>query len=645
MQNTAQRSDVKHRRASALEQDLTSALITPFPFSRISMSEKGRKKARSTPATVLLVVITLTLLYNGLFYRSRHPLQPAISSSSSSSSSQQIFLVTNPPSFIMSSDSISTLTTCHDDNQDVDKGRVWLAGVVRNASADISISRMQTIVDLNCRWNISMHVVAHVGITECRQLYRTLLSRKLAHNDCAPFHVEAEPAHVSEMSNRVDRIAVARDYQREQLRGLYYNNDMATLRRDDLIVVVDLDLHSLPPLDLLVQQIHEMQRVTAHSSSACQQQTPVQEQYDAVCAAGIMYRPYGYYDIFATVLLPDTFVYPIKGRLIRKHAKMENPDLVRSNNLYGNFTQWDLLDYIEMESHKLTKTRTDDLSSVLDEVPQLSAPVPVLSCFGGLTIYRAIQWFDSRCRYSHLPVNNTAPNWLSRYASKSTQRPCEHVVFHKCLHKTLSSDKNSSLSFSIAIQPAMRTEWNRHISFGHALRPGSRHEALGIFQKHADRADRLTNGKHTLRIHETGTLRVERWGSNTLQKKPETKWSASLQYAKHVNYWTHMYLILKPSGELQLIKQVPLSLLNQSKTLCQSKKDPCVCSVDNDNCSIVVWSVSGQEKNNTFAGKTLSPVLVLDSHGHVSIIDENQHNKVLWTNGKQQSINISLEQR
>jgi hypothetical protein len=382
----------------------------------------------------------------------------------------------------------------------------------------------------------------------------------------------------------------------------------------------------------------------------------VHKQYDAVCAAGIMHRPYGYYDIFATVLLPDTFVYPIKGRLIRKHADMENPDLVRSNNLYGNFTQWDLLDHIETESRKLTKQkRVADLTAniVLDDLPQLSAPVPVRSCFGGLTIYRAIRWFDSRCRYyySHLYGNSTTDHhhWrmrMTRYASKTSQRPCEHVVFHNCLHKTTTTttttDKNSSkLSFSIGIQPAMRTEWNGDISFGHVLRPGSRHDALGIFPKHADRADRLANGKYTLRIHETGTLRVERWGSNDRRKKPDTKWSASLQYAQDVHYWTHMYLILDPSGQLQLIKQVPLSLLNRSKTTtpCQSKKDPCVCSVDVDNCSIVVWSVNGQQ-NNTLAGRALSPVLVLDSQGHLSIVDENQHNRVLWTNGKSRDVSV-----
>ena len=130
--------------------------------------------------------------------------------------------------------------------------------------------------------------------------------------------------------NRIDQIATVRDYQRELLRTKYGN--IYSLR-GCVVILVDLDLYSLPSIDTLLQELHSMQTN--------------ESEFDVVCAAGIMYRPFGYYDIFATVLLDGTFVYPIRGRLEQELQDGEDYSLVRSNDVYGNFTQWDLLEYFE----------------------------------------------------------------------------------------------------------------------------------------------------------------------------------------------------------------------------------------------------------------------------------------------------------
>ena len=69
-------------------------------------------------------------------------------------------------------------------------------------------------------------------------------------------------------------------------------------------------------------------------------------------------------------------------------------------------------------------------------------PVPVRSCFGGLALYKATSWLDSRCSYmSRHPKD-------MKYASRFDNDTCEHVSFINCLHQNLPPLK-------VGVQPDM----------------------------------------------------------------------------------------------------------------------------------------------------------------------------------------------
>mmetsp|Transcript_17013 Transcript_17013/g.39261 ORF Transcript_17013/g.39261 Transcript_17013/m.39261 type:complete len:336 (-) Transcript_17013:53-1060(-) len=101
---------------------------------------------------------------------------------------------------------------------------------------------------------------------------------------------------------------------------------------------------------------------------------------------------------------------------------------------------------------------------------------------GGLALFKAGTWLTPKCQYSlakkklrsyqNLPFEERQETIL-RYASKSDLEPCEHVVFHECLHEHVfrtnfsaiadadngESHHNSHLPRHITIDPTMLTQW------------------------------------------------------------------------------------------------------------------------------------------------------------------------------------------
>ena len=472
---------------------------------------------------------------------------------------------------------------------------VWLAGIIRNAASDIQPHILRYLTNLNCQHNISIYIVAATGVHECVDAYQQLRRQYYSStNACAAFWVEKEPPH--QHDNRIDRIAMIRDYQRRQLQHtkLQHTNEFFVM------MVADLDLYSLPDPQVVLHELQSMQHNKTYP--------------DVVCAAGVMYRPFGYYDIFATVLLPNTFVYPVRGRWNQTLYPDEDVSLVRSNDLYGNFTQWDLLDYFVHTSAQLQHT-----------------PVPVRSCFGGLTLYRARTWLEPKCNYHSVAANNnniTTP--FLRYATKASQRPCEHVVFHECL-------RNHHPTTKIAVQPKLRTEWNANTVFGSKLYPGTRHESLGVFRNHADHADRLVHGKYSLQIHSSGVFVVKR--ANV------TIWSNTAVHDEHMDYWTHSFLMLQPDGTLELVKQVSKSMMekrhhyqslcNKTITASASARSRCECDVKNDHCKVVVWTTRKNTHHGIDSKKMRNAnetfVLILRENGRLEVVEETSK-KVVWKN-------------
>ena len=171
---------------------------------------------------------------------------------------------------------------------------------------------------------------------------------------------------------------------------------------------------------------------------------------DAICASGVMENLIGnettrrYYDTYATVLNKDTFLMKLENRLIPRVYEGENVHLVRTDEKEP-MPQFLIA---EIFRHYAKNTR--------------SGAVRVRSCFGGFTLYRAKYYLREDCKYQldeeTIEKGRNDSSSIMRYASAVTERPCEHVVLHDCLHK----DRGDGTDFRIAVHPKMRTRWSPH---------------------------------------------------------------------------------------------------------------------------------------------------------------------------------------
>jgi hypothetical protein len=368
----------------------------------------------------------------------------------------------------------------------------WI-GIVRDAT-EIQPAIWNYMVQLNCplknkgreqqQQPITVHILVGInkeyGIRErdkrLEKQQQQLLGGDDGNDNCAPFLIEDEhdddmirllhangasvPVSTNNIS-RVERIARIRDAQRERLRSLWKkehrwgeesvetNNNN---NNNDIVMVADLDLYRFPPFDRIIAQIQNM------------------NGQDAVCAAGVTMAAHSnshvspgggegelwYYDTFALVFLPDTFAHPLKRRLVKHFYTGEDYALVRSDNQNGHFTQGDIMRHLKKVAAARSAT---------------TGTAPVRSCFAGLAIYRASTYFTDECQYSvQLPpppsssrgttTNTILPHPLYRYASEVDGRPCEHVVFHTCLHDTATRMIRPPVQ--IAVNPNLVALWKKN---------------------------------------------------------------------------------------------------------------------------------------------------------------------------------------
>jgi hypothetical protein len=470
----------------------------------------------------------------------------------------------------------------------------YLIGAVRDAS-QIAETPFQYIVELSCEHGVHVHIVVGGGVEECRERFERAVEERFSavqRGKCGRFELLGEPADLHALDNRVDRIAYLRDFQREHLRVVLENG-----HEDDVIVVADIDLYALPPVNKLMHEVTRMR--TLH-------------EYDVLCSNGLMHRPNGYYDIYATVLEPDTFVYPIKHRLLGKSWEGEDLNLVRSHDEFGEVTSWDVLDWIESEGEKRKEIHfktssksnsataqsnplwdkakdaaTADYGDIFDFEP--SSAVPVRSCFGGLTIYAATALLEPSCRY-HPPSVGEIADRLLKYANRDDKRPCEHVVFHDCLYRIHTKHGGHS---RIAIQPDMKTMWNNMPPPRSKLISDSQQDSLITFYNQADRADRLTspNSLHNAYVNGDAVLVIESCPVPNCSY-PMTRGVSSVKFdrdlgievrlPKPLDNWSHMFLILEGNGNLILLKQVPKRKLKEGGRNCGLWED--------ESCQLEVWS-------------------------------------------------------
>ena len=309
-----------------------------------------------------------------------------------------------------------------------------MAGLLRT-QRDMREESLELLVDMACAHQAPAYLL--VGNKQedrfiLQERINKVKNQKYSYISCAEIWIEREPTVVSTpYDDRIHRIEMARDYKRKRLGELLQRNTDIKTDDDLKIIIVDFDLKSVPTASQVVQVATRMTT-------------------DVLCAHGLSYESptnqkdssLAYYDTFATILLPDTFVYPIKGRMVPKVRPQENRSLIVNEE---EFSGHDLYMWVHEQGYATTSKHT--FGTV--------RPVLVNSCFGGLAIYRAKIWFDARCSYRRQNAQD-----CEEYANKYDKKPCEHVVFHNCLHKTLSSDELSH-NLTVAIQPDLYTFWNQ----------------------------------------------------------------------------------------------------------------------------------------------------------------------------------------
>ena len=374
---------------------------------------------------------------------------------------------------------------------------IYAIGLVRDM-ADVQPDVLRWLAEVNCNHGVGLHIVAGAGAggdgnarSDGLDHYRsrivdeqsriptkepaaeTLQNGKVHNNDkhgelfagCAPVHIVTEDSDLiygpnkPRPINRVERIAALRDYQRALLRTKYAGDDKGNANgnpnaiNDGAVIVIDLDLAVLPPPQRVMEVAHKLSTPEVGNSPPF--------PFDAICAAGVTAASkteLWYYDTYATVLWPDTYLHPLQRRLIKNYFPGEDSSLVRSDDRNGNWTQGDIMRYLQTKAKEQSEYGTVDARS----------------CFGGMTIYRASAWFEPKCSYTHgmggeegisRSVSSAASTGLMRYASEQDGRPCEHVVFHDCLIRTndmvKGGDSSDGDKSRIAIMPKLLTLWRK----------------------------------------------------------------------------------------------------------------------------------------------------------------------------------------
>ena len=388
--------------------------------------------------------------------------------------------------------------------------QIYAIGLVRDM-AEIQPDVLRWLAEVNCNHGVGLHIVAGGGAdgdaktrSDSLHHYRSRIvdeqsriptkepAAEKRQNDnahtndnkqrelfagCAPVHIVTEDSDLiygpnkSRPTNRIERIAALRDFQRELLRTKYAGdsqgnaNGYANTMNDGAVIVIDLDLAVLPPPQRVMEVTQKLSFSDNGAVGSNNDNTP-SFPFDAICAAGVTAaskRELWYYDTYATVLWPDTYLHPLQRRLIKAHYAGEDPALVRSDDRNGNWTQGDIMRYLQTKAQQQSEHGTVDARS----------------CFGGMTIYRASAWFEPACSYTHgigvdagirselsSDANEAAATTgLMRYASEADGRPCEHVVFHDCLIRTNDMAKGGDSSGGgksrIAIMPKLLTLWRK----------------------------------------------------------------------------------------------------------------------------------------------------------------------------------------
>jgi hypothetical protein len=118
-------------------------------------------------------------------------------------------------------------------------------------------------------------------------------------------------------------------------------------------------------------------------------------------------------------------------------------------------------------------------------------------------------------------------------------------------------------------------------------------------------------------------------------------WSATPTIETEIENWTHSFLMLRPRGVLELIRQVSMSEMKERQhydEICSVKNGTavrtCDCDVKSNHCKVTVWSNEGETvKLKEKSDGNRSYALVLDAKGMLAVVDETS-NQTVWSSKK-----------
>lgn len=237
---------------------------------------------------------------------------------------------------------------------------IVVAGLVADAGL-LTHQALNFIVDMSCKQSVSVNIVIGKGLEELYWLYHEKVRQQYPSKHCALFKVTQEPDALS--NDRISRIQSLREFQRSHIQKEMPLKDT----EKGVIILVDFDMSRFASTKLIIEYANE---IKANKIDV-----------DVLCSNGEL--GYGneagrYYDTFATVLLPDTFVHPLEWRLHNQRpSDEEDPQFILSpDDANGTFTSSNLFNWFKSEGMKASNQTKPK-------------PVPVRSCFGGISIYRA----------------------------------------------------------------------------------------------------------------------------------------------------------------------------------------------------------------------------------------------------------------
>ena len=174
-----------------------------------------------------------------------------------------------------------------------------------------------------------------------------------------------------------------------------------------------------------------------------------------------------YYDTYSTILLPNAWLHRDRRKVQRTKPVAElmmndDDEEENENEKLASMNQEQTYQYIIRKGIQSIpyEFMSYDGKSTTTTQQQAYVPVPVRSCFNGLTIYRTDVYLNSDCRYDTYNENDNG------YASNHYEQACEHVVLHECLRRNVGNGRRTDKGndeengFRIAVMPDMKTLWH-----------------------------------------------------------------------------------------------------------------------------------------------------------------------------------------